>query len=765
MWLMLLLLGLTLVACDAQPTAQLSPAAVTTAPPSTTALPTSTSEPTTPAPTVTSPATATPTATLPATMTPTATAAAATPATPQALLFARADDLYRADADGGHIERLTEGGLLGWGMAVGGDDWWVNYLSLQPRVSPDGRRVAFSPDGDSVVVIDVQNPTAAPLTLPGSAVFAWSPDSRRLAVATHAGEEQRARLVVYDLATLAETPVLGELVFDIAALAWSPDGQRVAFGCCFEEDTDAAGAYPGTSIGQVYIADLDSSAVTRAGELGRSVAGGVEALCWTADNRPAGFEGGQADAAHCSTPPDPSISPDGQRRFTVSGPPQPSPDAADVLIVEELSTGATWQRELAGQLWPVAWSPDGQYILLDDGGQATPIWRVPASGAGEVEVIIENGRLLPSMIQPAPIPDLLTYHSDGHLYRVAIDGGDSRQVTAQPLFRADDPETVASAVGYAAPVVSPDGRLLALHGNWGGAAVLDLTTGEPIGAGRGRAMQSPSWSPDSRQLAYVTQDGRLCIYNLNDEPDDCLFTPEGLLVEVAWSPSGSLIAAAVVTPPVEGSSDCCVGQVWLVDPATGAATDVAGFITGFEYASGEAFQWLPDGSGLVIKRLDQSRGALVGLTDGAVVTFDEWIMDVAPDGGTVLHPSGALSAADGTALPLLPGAADCAEFLNVAHVWSPDGRLAYTLTCGLDGAPLAGANLLTIIEPATGAVEWQTELPAGLFPVGWSPDGQAILLDDATAASPIWRLAADGTGEPVVIVEDGTLLDIFPVGK
>jgi hypothetical protein len=49
--------------------------------------------------------------------------------------------------------------------------------------------------------------------------------------------------------------------------------------------------------------------------------------------------------------------------------------------------------------------------------------------------------------------------------------------------------------------------------------------------------------------------------------------------------------------------------------------------------------------------------------------------------------------------------------------------------------------------------------------VGWSPDGQAILLDDAAAASPIWRLAADGTGELVVVVEDGTLLDIFPVGE
>ena len=156
-----------------------------------------------------------------------------------------------------------------------------------------------------------------------------------------------------------------------------------------------------------------------------------------------------------------------------------------------------------------------------------------------------------------------------------------------------------------------------------------------------RQMQSPSWSPDSRQLAYVTQDDRLCIYNLNDEPDDCPFAPEGLLMEAAWSPTGSLIAAAVVTPPVEGSSDCCDGRVWLVDAATGAATDVAGFITGLEYALGEAFQWLADSSGLAIKRTGDSGGSTIYRPgDGSVVTFAEWIADRAPDGGTMLHPSG-----------------------------------------------------------------------------------------------------------------------------
>lgn len=398
---------------------------------------------------------------------------------------------------------------------------------------------------------------------------------------------------------------------------------------------------------------------------------------------------------------------------------------------------------------------------------ATPTATVAATGAATAPATpapIDDGRLPSITIQPAPIGALLIYHSDGHLYRATVSGSESRRLTLQPLAGANDPMAVDALFGFRSPVVSPDGRLLALNGNWGGAAVLDLVTGEAIGIGRGRAILSPSWSPDSRQLAYVTQDDRLCIYNLISEPDDCPFTPEDLLMEVVWSPTGSLIAAAVVTPPVEGSSDCCVGRVWLVDVSTGAVTDVAFFITGFEYAPGEAFQWLPDGSGLAIKRLNQSSGAIVRLADGAMVTFDEWIADVAPDGGTVLHPSGALSAADGTALALLPGADECVEFLNVVHAWSPDGRLAYTLRCGFDNPP-AGANVLTVIEPATGTVEWQRELAAGLFPVEWSPDGQFILLDDAAGASPIWRLAADGVGEPAVLVEDGGLLGVILVGE
>jgi len=143
----------------------------------------------------------------------------------------------------------------------------------------------------------------------------------------------------------------------------------------------------------------------------------------------------------------------------------------------------------------------------------------------------------------------------------------------------------------------------------------------------------------------------------------------------------------------------------------------------------------------------------------------EWIDDVAPDGSAVLHPSGAVSAMDGTALAPLPGAGECAEFLGIAHAWSPDSRLAYTVLCGVGGTTALEPSPLIVIDPATGVVAWQRELPVGLFPVGWSPDGQFILLDDAATASPIWRLAADGLGDLEVVVDDGRLLELVPAGE
>ncbi len=78
------------------------------------------------------------------------------------------------------------------------------------------------------------------------------------------------------------------------------------------------------------------------------------------------------------------------------------------------------------------------------------------------------------------------------------------------------------------------------------------------------------------------------------------------------------------------------------------------------------------------------------------------------------------------------------------------------------GSDCASALVAGPKEPATGAIIRQAELPAGLFPVAWSLDGNAILLDDGAVDSPIWQLAVDNPDELEVLTEDGYLIAVIP---
>lgn len=313
-----------------------------------------------------------------------------------ALLFVRDDDLYRTDVGGQVVEQLTTGGQLGWGMAANDDDWRIAAMSQPPRVSPDGYHVAFAPRSTTVVVAGVQRPLlAAPLEFPGTGVMAWSPDSRRLAFAVDENDAERAQLAVYDLYTQTTTPLLAEITPNIRNLAWSPDGARIAFGCCFEEDYDAAGEYLGSTTGELRAITLSTGQVDSVGTLQSSIGGGTEGFCWAADNRLIGYEANSSAApVSCSTPPDYSIAPDGRRFYLSTLPADDSGAIAYELVVEDATGNELRRSTLAQNMWPAAWSPDGRTIFLDHIADLPSIWRLGADGAGEPELLIENAYLL-----------------------------------------------------------------------------------------------------------------------------------------------------------------------------------------------------------------------------------------------------------------------------------------------------------------------------------------------------------------------------------
>lgn len=397
---------------------------------------------------------------------------------------------------------------------------------------------------------------------------------------------------------------------------------------------------------------------------------------------------------------------------------------------------------------------------LDHGQLVTAL---PSIGANSLTVAAESSTTSTAtqMIQGSTNATIFYYSSDGHLYRTSVSNGVGEKLTIQPLSGASDSDAIGSVISYRPPQVSPDGRLLALNGNWGGAAVLDLVTGESIGIGRGQAMLAPSWSADSRHISYISQDDQLCIYDLNNEPDDCPFQSTGLQ-DAMWSPSGATIAVAILDPIAEGNSNCCTGKVWLVNVLNSEITEVGTYATGFESVPGEIIAWLVDGSGLVIKKTSDGRGALYNLADDSMTYFEEAILSVSPSGQVVLHPSGVFAHIEDRAARLsLPATADCDGYLSLIHAWSPDGqRLAYAPACWIDGELREEPRILYVVETTRGNLLWQLELPPAIVPAGWSSDGAYILMDDGDNHSPIWRLPADGVGEPEIVVEDGYLLEV-----
>lgn len=301
------------------------------------------------------------------------------------VLFARDDDLWRTDLDGHEVDRLSEGGLLNWGWDREDDFWWMNATLRPPYVSPDGRWIAFASTGKKLV-LDVAAPGMTRLIVgSGDGSMAWSPDSRFLAYGPHS-------LYVYDPEADQANKLLTGYGGGIHNISWSPDGQSIAFVCCFKPPADQSSGDP--YIGEIQRVEVATGQVETVGEATSSIGGGPSHFCWTAENQVITSTG---QAVRCSSDAVLHyISPDGTQIAYLSSVSSEDTDF-NLLIVQQIATREiVWQQGVAS-IRPnvVFWSPDGQYLLLDDSLQKhSPIWRTKADGSGELEVVVEDGFLL-----------------------------------------------------------------------------------------------------------------------------------------------------------------------------------------------------------------------------------------------------------------------------------------------------------------------------------------------------------------------------------
>lgn len=407
-WFMLISAACTTEVAQPEPTTDLALAVTSTA------VPTDTLSPTLPA---TATATAVPTTTLPpkeATAVPESTeslidlldktvtpaplptvAPTAVPIDPAAiqtgapLLFARDNDLWRADINGQNEQRLTEGQLLAdwFAHTASSDPWWWGGFPPQVHISPDGRWLAFNQNGHNLVLVDITGTEETRISpLNGAPTFfTWSPDSRQFVFGSHP-------LKLYDVATNSITNLLsgyGQGVYDPV---WSPDGRFLAFACCFAKPDPRP--YEGVLTGEIRQLELASGAVETVGETLNSVGGGTPTICWSLDGT-AGID--VALPVACSYEPSFSsaYSPTYTQHAYLS---LRSPDDVELfrLLIIAPADEPILQREVP-QVQKLFWSPDGQWLLLGNDHyyvEQTAIYRLPADGSGEAEILLPNALLL-----------------------------------------------------------------------------------------------------------------------------------------------------------------------------------------------------------------------------------------------------------------------------------------------------------------------------------------------------------------------------------
>ena len=525
---------------------------------------------------------------------------------------------------------------------------------------------------------------------------AWSPDGERVASAGSDG-----RLKLWDLAT-------NEAVFDVqdhtgsvSGVAWSPDGERVVTA---RED------------GRLQVWDLASGAVDMVLE---GHGDWVRDVAWS--------PGGDRIA---------SASSDGTVRVW---------DAASGGTVAVLEGHSGWVRD-------VAWSPDGDLLATAGTDETVRVWEAAGGEAlqilrGHVDWVrgvawSPNGDRLVSGGQDASVRlwDLATEES-------MVLEGHSQAVWSVAWSRSGD--QVASA--------SEDGAVRVWDAE-SGSATLRL-------AGHTNGVRDLAWSPDGERIVSGGEDGAVRVWDVvSPAATRVLHGHDGRALRVGWSPSGDRIVSAssdrtliiwdstsgVPVASLVGHEDWARDVAWSPDGRRVVSAGSDGTVRIWDAASGteeatlsdDRFElrtvaWSPSGERLASAGEDQdvhiwdvasgSSRPLVGHT-GRVHDL-AW----APGGDRVASAS-----ADGTVRVWDLASSDAtltfAEHNGDVHgvAWSPSGE--QLVSVGDD-------EVVRVWDAASGEVAIALAGHSGsVLGVAWSPDGDRLASVGEDRTLRVWDL-------------------------
>lgn len=266
--------------------------------------------------------------------------------------------------------------------------------------------------------------------------------------------------------------------------------------------------------------------------------------------------------------------------------------------------------------------------------------------------------------------------------------------------QGSDPVLALPAEGVFCATFSPDGTRLAFTRSGPSPSVevsVADVTGAGLVAGTERSLATaqnwpcPQWSPDGRELLYTDAQGIEVVDVTGGESPRLIWRSLGSkrVDDVAWSPDGSLVAVAA-DPYLQ-----------IVSARDGAfVTQVSGVESG-------QLAWSPGGDVIAV-----GQGAVDGHQPVRLIDVRDGEGHEITAGNRTFNGYGAPS-------------------------WSPDGTSL---------ALLDHQDAVVVVQPA--AHTWfRLRLPpltAGVWSVGWSPDGTRLLI---ASGCTIYSVPADGSGD------------------